>query len=155
MPVVGVTVIEFTVGALTVTVADADFEASNTLVAVIVAVPAVALAVNSPAFVIVPEDAVHVTVLFATFPFTVALNCNVALVRIEPVVGVTLTEFTIGAATVTVAVPAFVGSATLVAVTMTVALVAGAVSKPGGGNRPRRSLPRNGFVGDGSLHGRL
>jgi len=117
-------------GAATVTVACADLEVSATLVAVTVAFAAVAPAVNRPAFVIVPEDADHVTALFVTFPFTVALNCIVPLVRIDPVAGVTLTEFTIGAATVTVAVPAFVGSATLVAVTVTVAFVVGAVSNP-------------------------
>jgi hypothetical protein len=99
-------------------------------VAVIVAVPAVAAAVNRPAFVIVPEDTDHVTVLFVTFPCTVALNCSVPLVSIDPVAGVTLTEFTTGAATVMVAVPDLVASATLVAVTVIVALLAGAVSKP-------------------------
>jgi hypothetical protein len=130
VPVVGVTVIEFTVGTRTVTIADADFVVSATLVAVTVAIPAVAPAVNRPAFVIVPEDADHVTALFVTFPFTVALSCIVPLVRIDPVAGVTLTEFTIGAATVTVAVPAFVVSATLVAVTVTVAFVVGDVSNP-------------------------
>lgn len=129
-PVAGVTVTELTVGALTVIVAEAVFVGSATLVAVTVAVPAVAPAVNSPAALTVPDDAVHVTVLFVTVPCTFALSCSVAPVSIDPVAGVTAMEVTVGAFTVMVTEAVFVGSATLVAVTVTVPAVAGAVSSP-------------------------
>jgi hypothetical protein len=72
VPVVGETVIAVTVGALTVIVADADFVGSATLVALTVAVPAAAGAVNSPLAETVPTLADHVTVLSATVPCTFA-----------------------------------------------------------------------------------
>jgi hypothetical protein len=129
-PVAGVTVMEVTVGALTVMVTEAVFVGSATLAAVTVAVPAVAPAVNSPAALTVPDDAVHVTVLFVTVPCTVALSCNVAPVRIDPLAGVTVMEVTFGALTVMVPEAVFVGSATLVAVTVAVPAVAPAVKSP-------------------------
>jgi hypothetical protein len=52
----------------TVTVAVADFVGSATLVAVIVPVPRVAGAVNTPALVIAPIEADHVTELFVVVP---------------------------------------------------------------------------------------
>lgn len=129
-PVAGVTVIDVAVGALTVMVADAVLVGSATLVAVTVAVPAVAPAVNNPAALTVPDDAVHVTVLFVTVPWTFAFSCIVAPVRIDPVAGVTVIDVTVGALTVIVADAVFVGSATLVAVTVAVPAVAPAVNNP-------------------------
>ena len=66
--VVGETEIEVTVGALTVTVAEADFVLSATLVAVTVTLPAVAGAVRRPAAEIVPAEADHVMPLLETVP---------------------------------------------------------------------------------------
>jgi hypothetical protein len=59
---------EFTTGAATVMVAAADFVASATLVAVIVAVPPVAAAVKRPELLIVPEEVFQVTDLFVVLP---------------------------------------------------------------------------------------
>src|ERR1700743_1110606 len=103
-------------GALTVTVVDAVFVASATLVAVTVIFPAAAGAVSRPLAVMVPPVADQVTDLLATVPCTAAVNCCVALVRMDGVAGEMEIEFTVGAATVTVAVADFVASATLVAV---------------------------------------
>jgi hypothetical protein len=128
--VAGVTLTEFTTGAATVIVAVAVFVASAALVAVIVAVPPVAEAVNSPAELIAPEDAFHVTDLFVTVPCTDAVSCSVPLVMTEAVDGETVTEVTTGTATVIVAVAVFVVSATLVAVMVAVPEVAGAVNRP-------------------------
>jgi hypothetical protein len=61
-------------GALTVIVAVADLVVSATLVAVIVAVPAVAAAVKSPAELIVPEEVFQVTDLLAALPWTEAVS---------------------------------------------------------------------------------
>jgi hypothetical protein len=130
LAVVGETVIEVTVGALTVIVAVADFVGSATLVALIVAVPAVAGAVKRPLAVTVPALADHVTDLFVTVPVTVAESWRVAPVRIVPVAGETETPLATGAATVTVVLADFVVSATLVALTVIVPADAGAVSKP-------------------------
>lgn len=68
LAVAGVTEIEVTVGAVTVTVADAVFVGSAKLVTVIVAVPGVAPAVKRPAELIVPELADHAMDLFVTVP---------------------------------------------------------------------------------------
>lgn len=122
--------IDVTTGRLIVTDADADFDLSALLVAVTVVVRMDAPAVKSPAGEIAPEDADHVTDLSVTVPCTLAVNCCVAKVRMLTVDGETEIEVTVGALTVTVAEADFVLSATLVAVTVTLAAVAGAVSKP-------------------------
>jgi hypothetical protein len=79
----------------------------------------------------VPEDACHVTALFDAEPATVAVNEIVASVLTDVVAGETLTDVTDcgtgGAVTVTVAVPTLVGSAMLVAVTIDVSAIDGAV----------------------------
>jgi hypothetical protein len=130
VPVVGETETPLATGALTVTVVDAVFVASATLVAVTVIFPAAAGAVSRPFAVIVPPVADQVTDLLATVPCTAAVNCCAAPVRMDGVAGETDIEVTVGAATVTVALADFVASATLVAVTVTVAAEEGAVSKP-------------------------
>ena len=122
--------IEVIAGRARVTVAEADFVLSALLVAVTVTVPAVPPAVKRPADDTAPPDADQVTDLSVTVPCTVAVNCCVASVRMLAVAGVTETEVTIGALTVTDADAVLVGSATLVAVTITVPPLAGAVSKP-------------------------
>jgi hypothetical protein len=60
--------------AFTVTVADADFVGSATLVAVTVAAPAFAGAVYNPAAEIVPFEVLHVTAVFVVLPCTIAVN---------------------------------------------------------------------------------
>ena len=103
---------------MTVTVADADFVVSATLVAVTVYVPAVAGAVYIPVLEIVPPVADQVTDVFV-LPVTVAVNCWVAPVCTDAEVGLMLTTTGGGGAvTVTVAEADFVGSATLVALTV-------------------------------------
>lgn len=81
--------------------------------------------------VMLPDDACHVTALFVAEPATMALNEIVAPVSTDFVAGETLTEVTDCVAgapvTVTVAVPTLAGSARLVAVTMEVPAVDGAV----------------------------
>lgn len=71
----------------------------------------------------VPPVALQVTAVLVV-PVTVALNCCVALVSSDADVGVIATETD---ETVTVAEADFVGSATLVAVTLYVPAVLGAV----------------------------
>ena len=66
--VVGDTAIEVTLGAFTVIVAEADLVGSATLVALMVAVPAVAGAVKRPLAVTVPALADQVTDLLVTVP---------------------------------------------------------------------------------------
>jgi hypothetical protein len=73
-------------------------------------------AVKSPELLIVPPVAVHVTAVLL-LPFTVAENCCVAPGPIFTAVGATDTDTT-GAVTVTVALPDFEVSTTLVAVTL-------------------------------------
>lgn len=121
---------EVTVGAFTVTIAAADFELSATLVAVTVTLPAEAGAVSTPPAVIVPPDADHVIALLLTVPDTLALNCCVAPVRMLAVVGEMVIEFTVGDATVTVAVAVLDGSAKLVTVIVAVPGVLLAVKTP-------------------------
>ena len=102
-------------GTVTVTVAEADFVVSATLVAVTVYVPAVAGAVYRPAVVIVPPVALHVTLVLVV-PVTVAVNCCVPPVASDAEVGLIVTAT--GTVTVTVAEADLVVSATLVAVTV-------------------------------------
>lgn len=81
---------------------------------------------------IVPDTAFQVTAVFDV-PVTMAVNCCVAPVCTEIELGETVTPIGAGGAvvvTVTVAVPDFVVSATLVAVTVTVPAEAGAVNNP-------------------------
>lgn len=75
---------------------------------------------------IVPPVALHVTAVLVV-PVTVAVNCCVRPVRSATDVGLTVTPT---AVTVTVADADFVGSAALVALTVYVPAVAGAVYKP-------------------------
>src|SRR5579884_17891 len=98
-------------GAVTVTVADAVFVASATLVAVTEYVPADPGAVYRPELDIVPPEADQVTAVFDVF-VTVAVNCCVAPVWIETEDGATDT-LTTGAVTVTLAVADLVESAAL------------------------------------------
>lgn len=76
---------------VTVIVAEADLVASATLVAVTVAEPAAAGAVNRPAEVIVPDEAVQVTAVFVA-PCTFAAKETVPLVETLAVVGEIATE---------------------------------------------------------------
>jgi hypothetical protein len=90
----GVTETEVTLGAdpvVTVTVAEADLVVSATLVAVTVAEPAAAGAVNRPARVIVPDEAVQVTAVFVA-PCTFAAKETVPPVETLEVVGEITTE---------------------------------------------------------------
>jgi len=118
-------------GGTRLTLAVADFEVSETLVAVTVTVWAevtVAGAVYSPAPLIVPVPAGEidqVTFVLAS-PVTVAVNCRVAEGPKLAVVGDTMTE----GRRVRTALPLLELSATLVATTVTVCcdeIVAGAV----------------------------
>jgi len=142
----GDTVTEVTVGfgvgagaAVTVTTAEADFVVSATLVALTVAVPALAGAVNSPDGVMLPNEAFQVTDLLEVDPWTDAVKESVPLVADLAEAGEIVTEVTAGsggggfgldpgaAVTVTGADADRVGSATLVAVTTPVPAVVGAV----------------------------
>ncbi len=80
---------------------------------------------------IVPEVAVHLTLLSAAVPCTVAANWNVPLMVTWAIVGEMATELTTGltvaVVTVTLPVEDLVRSATLVAVTMSFPALAGAV----------------------------
>jgi len=114
-------------GALTVTVAEADFVLSATLVARTLKVPAVAGAVYRPAGEIVPPVADHVTAVLVV-PVIVAVNCWVPPVCNDAEVGLRLMVTTGGGAvTITVAADDLLGSATLVAMTVKVPVVLGAV----------------------------
>ena len=74
-----------------------------------------------------PDAAFQVTDLSVTVPETLAVNCCVALVNNEALAGEIETELTTGVVTVTVTDADFVLSALLVAVTVSVPAVAGAV----------------------------
>jgi len=126
VPEVGL--IEITTGgAVTVTLAEAVFVVSATLVACTVYVPALVGAVYSPELETVPPVADHVTAVFVV-PVTAAVNCCVALVCMDAVVGVIATDTGGGTAvTVTVAEAFLVVSAALVAFTVYVPAVLGAV----------------------------
>jgi hypothetical protein len=105
------------------------------LVAVTVTLPAAGGAVKSPLAVMVPPLADHVTAeLKLPVPWTVAAHCDVEPALTAAGVQVTLTEVMVGAAicTVTDAIPDLVVSCVLVAVTVTVPGVAGAVRTPPG-----------------------
>lgn len=124
----------------TVTVAEPDFDPSATLVAVTVNVCAelvAAGAVNRPLLDTEPPFADQLTDCDGEFvPLTVAENWRVALPFTVAVDGETLTPVTVDpvdAAIVTVAVPDFVESTMLVAVTVIVCtdpVAAGAVKTP-------------------------
>jgi hypothetical protein len=105
------------VGALTVTVAEADLVVSAALVAVTVSVPPVLGAVYKPLEEIVPPVADQVTAVFAV-PVTMAVNCCVRPVSSEAEVGEIVIETNGAALTVTVAEADLVVSAALVAVTV-------------------------------------
>ena len=125
---IGETVTE-TTGALTVTVADADLVVSATLVAFTVKDPAVLGAVYKPDDETEPPVADQVTAVLLD-PVTLAVNCCVPLVAIEAEPGAMETATVCGALTVTVADADFVVSAALIAVTVNVPAVPGAVYKP-------------------------
>ena len=84
-----------------------------------------------PDELIVPSEAVHVTDLSVTVPCTDAVNCSEVPVVALAVLGETEMELTTGVApgavTVTLAEPDFVLSAILVAVTVSVPVLDGAV----------------------------
>lgn len=128
--VVGEIVTAVTVGALTVTEAEADFVLSARLVAVTVTLPADAGAVRRPPAEIAPAEVDHVMPLLETVPVTVAVNCCVPPVAMLAVAGEMVTEFTTGEATVTTAFAVFVGSARLVTVIVAVPGVEAAVKRP-------------------------
>jgi hypothetical protein len=95
--VAGATATEFTTGgggAVTVIVAVADFVGSATLVAVTVALPVLAGAVNNPAAEIDPFDAAHVTAVFVVAPCSVAVKGIVPLTAMLAVVGDTRIDVT-------------------------------------------------------------
>jgi hypothetical protein len=136
--VAGDTVTDVTVGAgaaVTVTLDVSDLLPSATLVAVTVSVPAFAGAVYTPPAVIVPSNARHVTALSVVVPATVAANVSLPLTATVTAPGVTVTDVTVGvgagaAVTVTLDVSDWLGSATLVAVTLSTPALAGAVYCP-------------------------
>ena len=106
-------------GALTVTVATADFEVSATLVATTWKVPGVEGAVYRPLLDTEPppvSSTLHVTAVLDV-PVTVAVNCCVPSSATVCAVGLMLTVTTGVALTVTVASAVFEVSATLVATT--------------------------------------
>jgi hypothetical protein len=80
--------------------------------------------------VIEPSAAFHVTFVLVLVPCTVALNCSEPPVAAEAVAGDTVTPVTVAALTVTAAAPDFELSATLVAVTVSVPGLGGAVYAP-------------------------
>ncbi|MEO7029115.1 MAG: hypothetical protein ABI147_06900 [Acidobacteriaceae bacterium] len=88
---------------------------------------------NTPADVMVPPVAVHVTAeLKAPVPKTVTVHVAVCVVRIDDGAHATATEVIVGAGTVTVTVvePDFVVSCVDLAVTVTVPAVAAGVKSP-------------------------
>ena len=109
-------------------VAEADLVGSLWLVAVTVAVRGDPGAVYSPPVVIVPCVVVHVTPAFPV-PVTDATNCCVPLTGKLTIFGLIVTT-TPGEVTVMFAEADLLGSAALVAFTVTVPGVAGAVNKP-------------------------
>lgn len=112
--------------AFIATVAVPNFVVSCVEVAVIVAVPAPE-GVNTPAALIVPPAADHVTAeLKAPVPVTFAVHADVCVVRIVLGAHVTATDEIVDAVpTETVAVPIFVVSCTEVAVIVALAVPAG------------------------------
>jgi hypothetical protein len=131
----------FVGAAVTVIVAVPTLVGSATALAVTIEVPAVAGAVKTPPAVMLPFDACHVTALFVVEPSTDATRVKVPPVWVEAEAGEIVTDDTagslgggvgdeLGPATVTTAEADFVGSATLVAVTIPVAAFVGAVYMP-------------------------
>jgi hypothetical protein len=118
---------ETTTGAVTVTVADADFEVSATLTAVTVYVPGVAGAVNTPLLETDPPVVDQFTDVLLV-PVTLAVNCWVAPAMTVAEAGLMVTAT--GTDTVTDAEADLLGSATLVAVTVYVPPADGAVYNP-------------------------
>ncbi len=125
------------VGEITCTITGAvpDFVASCVLVAVTVTLPAEAGAVNNPLELMLPPLALQVTAeLKLPVPCTVAVHCDVAFVLTVVGLQLTATEVMVGATvwtwTLTGAVPDFVASWVLVAVTVTLPAEAGAVKSP-------------------------
>ena len=122
-----------TAGGLRVTVPDAFFVVSLTLVAITATVCTLAMdagAVYKPVLLTDPTDGLmdHVTAVLPS-PVTVAVNCCVCPARSVALAGLTET----GESSVTVEERLFVGSATLVAVTIMLRWlprIAGAVYKP-------------------------
>ena len=88
--------------------------------------PALLGAVYNPALDTVPPVAVHVTAVFE-LPVTVAVNVFVVPAFSEALVGLMLTDIAAVEVTVTVAEALFVLSAALVAVTVYVPALLGAV----------------------------
>lgn len=124
----------FVGAAVTAIVAIPTLVGSATLVAVTTEVPADAGAVYTPAAEMLPVEACHVTARLVVVPLTTAANESVLPVAVDAVAGVIATDVTpdplgtlVGALTVTTAEADFVGSATLVAVTVPVPADAGAV----------------------------
>jgi hypothetical protein len=101
------------------------------LVAVTVSVPVFEGALYRPDEVMVPNKAFQVTDVSETVPCTLAVSCSAPLVATEVEAGETVTEVTAGlvgaVVTVTTALADLVGSAALVAVTVSVPAFAGAV----------------------------
>jgi len=125
--------------AVTEIVALPDLLESASLVAVTVSVPALDGAVYSPEAVMLPSAAFQVTLLSEAVPCTLALNCRVVPSVVEVEAGDTVTDVIVGfgvgagaAVTITTAEADLVVSATLVAVTVAVPALAGAVYSPEG-----------------------
>ena len=115
--------------AVTVIVAEADLVESATLVAVTEKPPATPPALYKPEAETVPPLALHVTEVFEV-PVTEAVNCCVPPACNDAEVGEIVTATTDCAVAVTCAEADFVESAVLVAVTVYVPAVFGAVYNP-------------------------
>lgn len=138
----GVTVTDISPGEpSTVTRAESDLVGSAMLVAVTVAVPAEAGAVNRPVLSIFPADAVQVTRASEEF-VTSAENCCCPPAVIVTSLGDTITESAAGdvAVTVTFADADAFGSATLLAVTVTTCGDGGAVNRPVASTLPAEAV---------------
>jgi hypothetical protein len=105
-----------TCGALTLTLADADWVGSATLVAVMMNVPALLGAVYRPPAEIEPPVADHVTAVLE-LPLTVAVNCCDPPVVSDAEAGEIATATVAAAPTLTAAEADWLVSAMLVAVT--------------------------------------
>ena len=116
-------------GAVTVIDAEDDLVGSAALVAVSLYVPGVVGAVYKPEVVMVPPVPDQDTAVFVV-PETDAVNCWLCPVRSDADEGVTDTDITVGAVTVIDAEADLLGSAALVAVTVYMPGVEGAVYRP-------------------------
>lgn len=83
------------VAVVTLILTESDLEGSATLVAVTVSVPALAGALYDPELLMVPSEALQVTVLFVVVPATLAVNGSVPDVIDDAVPGDTVTEVTV------------------------------------------------------------